>query len=119
MSVRRWLAEAFRDLNDACSLPHDYDLPDEPSAVAHLPAHPADTSPLQVVPECADGSAAPVEEAGAADHPLDWDAVREGLANLSAVLTDALAWIDEIDPTPGGLAQAAEHARQQQHGPRR
>lgn len=83
----------------------------EPSATdAPAIAH-ADASPLRLLPPAVeDGPAAPTSR-GAAGHPIDWDIVREGLAHLRAVMTDGIAWIDEIYPTPTGLAQASADTR--------
>lgn len=57
-----------------------------------------------------DGPAVQGGEASAAGHPnsdvVDWGAVREGIAELRTVLVDALAWLDEIDPTAAGLTKA-------------
>lgn len=105
MSLRASLSRLFSEFNQALSQ----------SSVQATPTplgRPADASPLTVVPELADGLAAPgLTPPGAASHPsqwpIDWDVVREGLANLRATLIDAVAWIDEIDPTAAGLAQAA------------
>lgn len=87
----------------------------QPSATAAPDLPPAgcaaDTSPLRLVPPVVgDRPAAPTSR-DAAGHPIDWDIVREGLAHLRAVMTDAIAWIDEIDPTPDGLAQVAADTR--------
>ena len=77
----------------------------------------ADTPPLRLIPPVNGGTAgrARTDSPGAAGHPnqwpIDWDIVREGLAHLRAVMADGIAWIDEIDPTPAGLAQAAPDAR--------
>ncbi len=52
--------------------------------------------------------AASTEQAGAVGHPIDWDNIRSDLAHLRSVLLDALVWLDEIDPTPTGLAVVAD-----------
>ena len=55
-----------------------------------------------------DGPTASTEQAGAVGHPIDWDNIRRDLAHLRSVLEDALCWLDEIDPTPTGLAAVAD-----------
>ena len=41
----------------------------------------------------------------------DWDAIRDGIAELRTILSDALDVLDRLDPTPLGLAQAASVTR--------
>jgi len=85
----------------------DLDTPHEPSARPELRAlHCADQSPRLGRPGV-DGPAAPTCP-GAVGHPIDWDGFRRDLNSLRSVLTDALCWLDEIDPTPGGLAAVAD-----------
>lgn len=75
----------------------------------------ADTSPLRVVgPDVGDRPAASTSR-DAAGHPLDWDGARDDLAALRTLVAsladtcaDAIEFIDHLDPTPGGLAAAAE-----------
>lgn len=86
---------------------HDIDLPDEPSARPELRAlHCADQSPRLGRPGVG-GPAAPESPGAAGIHPSQWptgwDGIRRDLAHLRSVLTEALEWIDEIDPTPSGL----------------
>ncbi|WP_163762280.1 hypothetical protein [Mycolicibacter algericus] len=79
MSMRRWLAEAFRDFNAAVGLTaaHDYDLLDEPSAPATASPWPpqlADTSTQRPSGGTAglrsvDGPTALGGTAGAVGHP--------------------------------------------------
>lgn len=71
---------------------------------------PADTAGTHRV----DGSAAPVEEAGAADRLTNYDAMRDGFAQLRdlvlsviEVSADLVALIGDMDPTPTALARAA------------
>ncbi|MDD7812595.1 hypothetical protein PP713_08500 [Mycobacterium sp. CSUR Q5927] len=88
---------------------HDFDLfhPSAPAAPHLAGARAAGTSPLRLVPELVDRLAAPgPTHPGAASQPAE-DYAREWLANLRAALVDAVALIDAVDPTPGGLAQAA------------
>lgn len=40
------------------------------------------------------------------DWPTDWDSIRDGLQGVREALIDAVSWIDQIDPTPTGLADA-------------
>lgn len=47
------------------------------------------------------------DEPSARSEPLPVDRVGD-LAYLRSVLLDALCWIDEIDPTPGELAQTVD-----------
>lgn len=86
-------------------------------AIAH-----ADASPLRLVPPAPeDGPAAPTSR-GAAGHPtawpIDWDQTRDDLATLRILCgaladtcADVIECIDDLDPTPAGLAQAAADAR--------
>lgn len=91
----------------------DLDTPHEPSARPELRAlNCADQSPRLGRPGVG-GPAAPGSPPGAAgihpsQWPTDWDNIRRDLAHLRSVLTEALAWIDEIDPTPAGLAAVAD-----------
>ena len=86
----------------------DADLPDEPSTRPELRAlNCVDSSPRHGSPGV-DGPTASTEQAGAVGHPIDWDNIRRDLAHLRSVLEDALCWLDEIDPTPAGLADAVE-----------
>lgn len=126
MSMRRWLAEAFREFNVAFGLTaaHDYDLLDEPSAPAAAspwPPRPADASPLRLVPERADGPVPPDSSPGGAGiHPSQYPltdveaagaewlaALRTLLARLGDTCADVVEHIDRLGPTPTGLAQAA------------
>lgn len=113
MSMFRRIADAFRewpfDVGHQLALAHDYDLPDEPSTVRPV-LRAVDTSPRPGSPGV-DGPTAPVAS-GAVGQPTDWDGVRRDLDHLRSVLTEALAWIDELDPTPMGLAEADEWAWQ-------
>lgn len=86
---------------------HDVDLPDGPStSVASSRPRLVDSSPRLGSPG-EDGPTASAEQAGAVGHP-DWDNIRRDLAHLRSVLLDALCWLDEIDPTPTGLAAVAD-----------
>lgn len=87
----------------------DLDLPDEPSPSA-APLRLVDASPRPGSPGV-DGPTAPVAS-GAVGQPTDWDGVRRDLDHLRSVLTEALAWIDELDPTPMELAESDEWAWQ-------
>lgn len=106
------ITEAMRHFRRAPLV--DLDTPHEPSArktpvVAHADSSPRTASAVPGV----DGPTAPTSP-GAVGHPIDWDNIRRDLAHLRSVLTEALEWIDEIDPTPGGLAAVAvdnEHSR--------
>lgn len=102
----------FHDLREVFGLApfRDYDLPHEPSTVRPPTLRAVDTSPRPGSPGV-DGPTAPVAS-GAVGQPTDWDGVRRDLDHLRSVLTEALAWIDELDPTPMGLAEADEWAWQ-------
>lgn len=107
MSIRAQLSRVFSEFNRGTSQPSATVAPELTG-----PERTAGTSPLRLIPEQADGLAAPgLTHPGAASHPsqwpIDWGVVREGLANLRATFIEAVAWIDEIDPTAAGLAQAA------------
>lgn len=130
MSMLTRLATAFRDLDRDLGVwlgiypptLHDYDLPDEPSVVDAPPLAHADASPLRVIPGRVDGLAAPgPTHPGAANHPsqylltdveaagAEWLAtLRTLLARLGDTCADVVEHIDRLDPTPAGLAAAAE-----------
>jgi|GEM_PF-3731760 len=45
---------------------------------------------------------------GVSDHPGQWPAIdREHLAEVRSAVACVLDWLDRLDPTPLGLAQAA------------
>ena len=99
------ITEALRNFRRAPLV--DLDTPHEPSARPELRAlNCVDSSPRSGRPGV-DGPAAPTSPGAAGIHPLqwptDWDGIRRDLAHLRSVLTEALEWIDEIDPTPSGL----------------
>lgn len=93
---------------------HDLDLPDEPlSPVSQLErrlgtdTEASASARLEAV--MADGPTAPDGYSGAVGHlPTDWANIRRDLAHLRSVLQEALVWLDEIDPTPRGLAALAD-----------
>lgn len=114
MSVFDWLRGEFAKFGLAPLPLHDADLPDEPSAAPRpLLRAVVDTSAQRPTGGTAgirsvDGPAAPASPGAVGIHPsqwpMDWDGIRRDLNHLRSALTEALAWIDEIDPTPGGLA---------------
>lgn len=103
------ITEALRNFRRAPLV--DLDTPHEPSAAPVLfpcAGSSADQSPRSGRPGV-DGPAAPTSPGAAGIHPsqwpTDWDNIRRDLAHLRSVLTEALEWIDEIDPTAKGLAR--------------
>lgn len=100
------ITEALRTFRRAPLV--DLDAPHEPSVDVQVIK---DFSGVPIA-SLTDGPAAPESPGAAGIHPsqwpTDWDNIRRDLAHLRSVLTEALAWIDEIDPTPAGLAAVAD-----------
>lgn len=96
---------------------HDLDLLDEtsPGDGQEIPVSSSELRALRSGTEASthsslstqgvDGPPVQSGEASTGGHPnVDWDVIREGMASLRTTLVDALAWLDEIDPTAAGLA---------------
>lgn len=95
------------DPADRSSSPELRALPLDTEESTHRPSDTAGTHGV-------DGSAAPAGEAGAADHRTNYDAMRDGFAQLRELLVsvnevsaDIVALIDDMDPTPEALACVA------------
>lgn len=129
MNMRAKLSQLFSEFNQAfypsvLAAPTPLGRPADPASQAEISGSHLDagTSPLRLVrPQSADGLAAPVAHAGAASHPsqlpltdveaagAEWLSVLRSLAaRLGDAAADVVEHIDRLDPTPAGLAAAAE-----------